>query len=338
MKIFYLSFCLCLSTAFVSAQENVPFLYTDPWGALSMSNGNLTSNNAENYNSNNEHRMDLADHYVQLFHQTLSSGTFQVKLIAKTGGGTWAGTISLQSSPDGSTWTTLTPTITTIGNNGSFVTPSRALSSGTKYVRVFYTSRISGSNIGVDDFSVSGTPLPVELTLFNASIQVYSNELSWQTASELNNSHFSIEKSTNGMNYREIGIVQGHGTSLETNEYNFIDESPAKGTNYYRLKQVDFDGNFEYSKIVSVFFGETKGHVQLFPTIASNEVQLHFPSPTDDEGTIQIFDYNGKLVKMLGFEPEMEEMTIPTDDLARGTYLLKVNSSKVYETLRFIRI
>jgi hypothetical protein len=334
--------CFCVSFfvfifQIAYSQAPIPFNpYPGIWGSASMAGGHLTSNNADNYQSGAEHRLDADGHYVQLFHDVLSSGSFQVKLIAKVGAGAWQGDVRLQESPDGSTWTTLVPEITSIGNNGASVNLTRTLSNGTAYVRVFYFDKISGSNLGVDDFGVSGTILPIEISAFYAKAFEGLGRIIWQTASELNSSHFSIEKSTDGSKFREIGIVPSNGTTNETHDYEFIDESPSPGTNYYRLRQEDFDSRFEYSKVVSIHF-DNGGSVQLYPTLAEASVNLRFTKPTEETSRLLMFDFGGRLVHQQDIEPETELLSVSTDDLMPGQYLARVQSGRTVENLRFVK-
>ncbi len=93
--------------------------------------------------------------------------------------------------------------------------------------------------------------LPVELTSFSAVKLTNGVKLSWTTASEINNSGFDIERSSNNKSFNKIAFIPGHGTSTEALSYSYVDNSQS-GKTYYRLKQVDFDGSFNYSKTVEV--------------------------------------------------------------------------------------
>lgn len=95
-------------------------------------------------------------------------------------------------------------------------------------------------------------PLPIVLTDFYARTSGSTVELYWTTASELNNDHFTIERSGNGIDYESIGKIKGAGTSLQRQSYSFTDEAPRGGLSYYRLKQTDFDGKETTHKVVSV--------------------------------------------------------------------------------------
>jgi hypothetical protein len=102
-------------------------------------------------------------------------------------------------------------------------------------------------------------PLPVELTSFNASItNSGTGLLEWRTESELNNDHFEIQRSVNGIDFTYLGSVEGSGTTSKPNDYQFEDKYPILGLVYYRLKQVDWDGSFEYSGIIPLDYTSTE--------------------------------------------------------------------------------
>jgi hypothetical protein len=118
----------------------------------------------------------------------------------------------------------------------------------------------------------AANPLPVELAWFKASITPDNSvKLEWHTDSELNNESFDIERSQDGFDYTAIGKRQGAGTTSQETDYVFVDEQPLPGRSYYRLKQNDFNGDFEYSHIVSVVFGETNEPFSVSPNPAGKE-------------------------------------------------------------------
>lgn len=95
-------------------------------------------------------------------------------------------------------------------------------------------------------------PLPVELSSFKAHARAGAIEISWSTASELNNERFLIERSGADAVFVSIGEVKGAGTTAEPKEYSFTDRAPLQGANYYRLRQEDYDGKFDHSPVISV--------------------------------------------------------------------------------------
>ena len=104
----------------------------------------------------------------------------------------------------------------------------------------------------INEFQGSGTQtvLPVELTFFTGKLEEHNIVLKWQTATETNNDKFEIEVSQDGQNFEKIGEVSGKGTTLEIQDYQSIIEGLNQGIHYFRLKQIDFDGQFSYSRII----------------------------------------------------------------------------------------
>lgn len=105
------------------------------------------------------------------------------------------------------------------------------------------------------DYSDCNETLPVELLSFSAEIESVNVRIDWATASELSNDHFVVERSADGYEFYPIDTVDGHGNSFQNVYYTSRDFEPIVGTNYYRLRQVDFDGAEELSYIVAVNFG-----------------------------------------------------------------------------------
>ncbi|MCK7526061.1 MAG: hypothetical protein MZV64_54870 [Ignavibacteriales bacterium] len=120
----------------------------------------------------------------------------------------------------------------------------------TKIVNSMYQFNPQHTGIFVDP-----SVIPVELESFTASVSDKQINLNWITATELNNSGFEIEKSTDNFIWNKIGFVNGKGTTTDKSYYSFNDNNPIDGKSYYRLKQIDYDGTFTYSSIVAINFG-----------------------------------------------------------------------------------
>lgn len=188
-------------------------------------------------------------------------------------------------------------------------------------------------------FTVGGFgALPIELVYFQASKNGGKVDLTWQTDTEFNNSHFIIEKSLDGKTFWEIDSVDGMGTSLERNDYATTDETPASGINYYRLKQVDFDGEFSYSKLVSVAFnGENR--ILLYPTLAHDQITLEFEDETASFEELHVFDRIGKLVKDVQFlNSQNGSIELGVSSLPSGSYFVRLQQGRAFQTLRFTKI
>jgi len=114
----------------------------------------------------------------------------------------------------------------------------------------------SGNTTSFSPFAMGGggEPLPIELLFFKANLVDETVDLFWSTASETNNDYFTIERSNDGIQFKELGTMPGAGTSIQELSYNYRDHKPLQGTSYYRLKQTDFNGKFEYSATVAVEF------------------------------------------------------------------------------------
>lgn len=176
--------------------------------------------------------------------------------------------------------------------------------------------------------------LPIELLEFSTHLNLQNHvELRWKTASEINNDHFSIERSKDAINWEIIQQVKGAGNSTEIKAYIAIDYSPFSGTSYYRLKQTDFNGEFSYSGIQSV------------STIQQKEALSIYPNPTDHLVTIignrnelnqiKIFDILGQDVtyKVVLVENNITNLTLSLTNLPSGIYFFKTANEvrKVYK-------
>lgn len=189
---------------------------------------------------------------------------------------------------------------------------------------------------GMNGFSVFGVgqsvaPLPVELVSFNGVAYDDHNRLEWVTASETNNDFFEVERSDDGINFFTIGRVDGHGTTSMRNDYNFNDYSPIEGTNYYRLKQVDFNGSVSYSQIVTLEFHRGSMTVtNIKPNPTNGEVNFDFNSPAESTIHVVITDVTGRVVRDEYREVKAGTTLINTmiDQTGPGIYTLSVTEDR----------
>lgn len=177
-------------------------------------------------------------------------------------------------------------------------------------------------DIGPASVSACGV-IPVEMVSFTAKKAGTTNKLAWQTATELNNQHFDVQRSNDGATFQSIGIVKGVGNSAALNNYEFMDETPSVGTNYYRLQQVDYNGKTTTSKTVAV--GSTgKGSAKVFPTLATDKINVLTTS--DKEETFTITNMVGQTV-LSG--RVVNSLDINVSQLAKGIYILQVAGDMV---------
>ena len=170
--------------------------------------------------------------------------------------------------------------------------------------------------------------LPVELTRFEALKKGNDIELIWSTATEINNDKFEIEYSSDGVAFKKLGEVEGHGNSLTEKTYSFIDRNPGPGNHYYRLKQIDYDRQFEYSKVVSVSFNYKESQIgRLFPNPNSGQsVSFSYFTDQDDQLSIAVFDAAGQL------------LSTETRELSKGKNSLNMDCSGFGPGVYFIKL
>lgn len=172
--------------------------------------------------------------------------------------------------------------------------------------------------------------LPIELILFSASVQGDGAVLlDWVTASETNNDFFTIERSQTLENWEESGHVNGAGNSMNTLSYSFTDHHPYPATSYYRLKQTDFDGHFEYSKVLSVWTETLNQQVSVFPNPAINNVSIL--GSAADLAKIRLFDSVGRdLTWKISIDHVTEsQVHIDLSYLPPGSFTLQFKNSSM---------
>ncbi|GMU87651.1 MAG: hypothetical protein AMXMBFR48_28920 [Ignavibacteriales bacterium] len=171
--------------------------------------------------------------------------------------------------------------------------------------------------------------VPVELTAFTAVVHVSNITLNWQTASELNNRGFEVQRSSDGETWLTVGFKQGNGTTIETSFYTFTDENPLTGKNYYRLKQTDYDGQSEYLETVTVEFkGEFAFALeQNYPNPFNPVTNITYALPASGVVLLQIYNTNGEEVASLVNEfQEAGRYSVRFNAAAHasGTYLYRI--------------
>ncbi|MEO1263956.1 MAG: T9SS type A sorting domain-containing protein [Bacteroidota bacterium] len=191
------------------------------------------------------------------------------------------------------------------------------------------------AHLGMNLNASSG--LPVELVSFKGKVEQNSIHLTWETATEKNNEGFDIQRSVDGSKWQNIGFVAGRGTTTDLQDYTFIDDRPLNGTNYYRLKQVDFDWAVDFSNIVSVDFSSPDDLSNL--KIAPNPVQygeftLTLADTDFETGLVEIFNSNGQSV----FIQRIEEFntTLDVRNLPKGIYWLNVTTDRKREQKKVV--
>ncbi|MFT4602919.1 MAG: hypothetical protein ACI857_003106 [Arenicella sp.] len=177
--------------------------------------------------------------------------------------------------------------------------------------------------------SVTFSPLPIELLSFSGTPKISSVKLNWTTASEVDNDYFTIERSTQGKNWEILGTVDGAGNSSTKIDYKYSDEAPLIGNSYYRLKQTDFNGEYEYSKIEHVIYeGDPNTQVQLYPNPSTGELNVIFQKKDETWRIINLLGQDvSNNVRILEESPFSVKLNI--DVLGSGIYFMVTDSGPI---------
>ncbi|MCR9174067.1 MAG: T9SS type A sorting domain-containing protein, partial [bacterium] len=173
-------------------------------------------------------------------------------------------------------------------------------------------------------------PLPVELSQFNALCQGDETVLSWTTESEHNNDYFVVERSGDAQVFETIDVVSGQGTSTQSHQYVVVDNAPRNGVVYYRLKQVDFNGEYEYSDLIAVDCGVSGNWAELYPNPSTGNSHLIVHAGIAKQGDLTITDQTGKLLfeKTLKAQDFNSEIALNGTQFEPGIYYVTVTTEE----------
>lgn len=181
--------------------------------------------------------------------------------------------------------------------------------------------------------------LPVTLTSFDAVAKNNAVDLIWNTASESNSSHFAVEHSSNGREFKEIGRVNSSGNSTTAKNYKFTDNSPLTGNNYYRLKMVDLDATFKYSEVRRVSMNGSDLEFSFGPNPVINEASIRITGNQRTRLNLTITDLMGRALKTMSFSKSdiVFSQKINLAELPAGQYILSVKGDNVSYTQRIMK-
>jgi len=233
--------------------------------------------------------------------------------------------------------------------NGSATIPALT-TNGAKRMRVIISQSISPTDPcgtytrgEAEDYEIvvsGGSALPVEFISFTGKETEEGTLLNWETASEVNSEFFVVERSKDGRTFETIGEMESIGGSERNTVYEFLDESPYTGVNYYRLRPVDYDGSFSLSEIITVEYRDG-GSISIFPNpVKDNTFALNYDIAKAGEVNYSIIDGMGKLVRTAEFladSPEGQQQ-IELENLPTGIYFLRFSFGTNVETLRFVKL
>ena len=206
---------------------------------------------------------------------------------------------------------------------------------------LFSIQLFAGIGVGYSDVG----SLPVELTSFTAKQSVSGVELYWVTATEVNNFGFDVERSyllspNDKTIWVKIGFISGHGNSNSPNNYSFTDNKPLSGKSQYRLKQIDKNGAFKYTKIIEVVSVILKYDLaQNFPNPFNPSTLITYSIPTSSNVIINVYNILGELIKTLvnGYqEAGSYKVNFDAGGLSNGIYFYKMQSGNFVQIKKML--
>ena len=232
---------------------------------------------------------------------------------------------------DGTDWSSIGSTPSGSSVSGSLTTSSA-------------NTHWSNENFTLAATTATYPPLPVEIISFEGQCNNNLIQIEFIVASQVNNEFFTVERSTNLMDWEEVGYFDGGGTTNELITYNWSDETPINGTKYYRISQTDINGVVKYFNPIAVECEyEMDLDITLYPNPASDKISIdlnfdYFPS----EGTyLNIKSIRGEIIKSvpLYLNRGFNNVEIDCHDLPKGIYLVMINGLDLIKTeKRFIKI
>jgi hypothetical protein len=225
--------------------------------------------------------------------------------------------------------------------NGNFLTTNAA--------GLFEINGTTGDTVRQIIAGVSGrfiTPydlaiIPVELTSFAGSSTNGSVELIWTTATELNNSGFEIQRSSDGYNFTKIGFVSGYGTTTDPKSYRYMDNNSNIGKQFYRLRQINFDGTFDYSSIIEVNVAAPIKYAleQNYPNPFNPSTMISYSIPQNSFVTLNVYDIIGNEVATLVNQTQSAgkyDIRFDASNLSNGVYFYTIKTDNFSSTKKMI--
>jgi len=196
---------------------------------------------------------------------------------------------------------------------------------------------VSGRFISPMDFSI----IPVELTSFIGSTVNGNVLLNWKTATEMNNSGFEIQRSSDRMSFSKVAFVSGYGTTTESQNYSYTDNFVTNGKYYYRLKQIDFNGAFAYSDIIEVNVAAPIEFAlqQNYPNPFNPSTLISYSIPQNSFVTLKVYDVLGNEVATLVNQTQSAgkyDVRFDASSLSNGVYMYSIKTDNFSSTKKMI--
>jgi Secretion system C-terminal sorting domain len=330
MRVLFTYLILIFSSLSVCSQATIP-VYRSTWsgseptGWVKSGTGTYTTDCTGSNGASSCALNDSGDFIYVQFSSAPGTLTYNIKSESLSGNYTF----TVESSVTGSSWTTIELYNSTNQIPTTCTSESYSLSSNIRYIRWTYNTKATG-NVRLDEVNIAA-PLPIKIKSFDVKTINNSSSLKLVTASETNNDYFTIERSGDGRSFDGIGEIKGAGNSTEEKHYEFTDENPLPGINYYRIKQTDFDGQYSYSEIRSVRHAG-KENVAISPRNTDGRLDI-----TTEMESYDVAVYSSAGQEVARFAALAGHQTVNIEALQAGVYFVKVMSGTESETVRVVK-
>lgn len=201
-------------------------------------------------------------------------------------------------------------------------------------IRIYNRALSASEVLGLSTFA-----LPLKLGYFSALASNNVTQLYWETFSEEKTSHFEIEKSQNGTDWNTIGRVNASGNSQSKKNYSYTDNVSSRNTVFYRLKMIDADGTFTYSRVVAVKNNSSTPSITVFPNPATDVIQVQVPASSPGQAKLSIVDAAGRQYSSVPLQIRngVNTISIPIIQLGAGNYFIMVEDKNGRQAIQFVK-
>jgi len=194
----------------------------------------------------------------------------------------------------------------------------------------------STSGISPNGFNLAAAPIILPVKFYSFYVARYNNNivLNWNTAQELNNNNFEVQRSFDGSSWSVMAVVLGAGNSSSVQQYSYTDKNMTAAVAYYRIRQVDLDGKYEYSTIKTIKANEAAPTTRIYAN--SNTVNVGFNKEVKNPITVRILNMNGQVIAQRDFQQAAYRITMNTNNDLTGTYVVQLNDNAGWNEVRKI--
>jgi poly(3-hydroxybutyrate) depolymerase len=219
--------------------------------------------------------------------------------------------------------------------NANTMTPdiSNMINGGDYTFKLTVTDVIGATASAVTDVTVLFSLLPVELNYFKGQATNNGNLLQWETATEQNTDYFSVERSTDGNQFTAIGQAAAAGTSTAVKDYSYTDTNAPAANLYYRLKQVDKNGNAKYSKVILIISNNSRTGVQMYPNPVQDNLNVAINNDVKGKGKITVYELTGRIISQQAIEKNDKVLNaaVSMNNLSAGLYVVEIKIGDNYK-------